>query len=105
MSNESRRIELHQELKTLLGSNNVYFQPPESIAMQYPAIIYERSDIKNVHADDSVYTSTCVYRIIVVDYDPTSEIVDRLSKKYPKIKYIRHYVSEKLNHDVFSLYY
>ena len=105
MSNETRRLILQAELEALLGSGNVYFQPPESISINYPAIIYERSDIKNVHADNVVYGSTCAYRITVVDSDPTSEIVDRLSKQYPKIKYNRHYVFNKLNHDVFTLYY
>ena len=105
MSNETRRLALQAELETLLGSGNVYFQPPESISIQYPAIIYERSDIKNVHADNVVYGSTCAYRITVVDADPTSDVVDRLSKWYPKIKYNRHYVFNKLNHDVFTLYY
>ncbi len=105
MSNETRRIELQYELESTLGSTNVYFQPPESINIKYPAIIYERSGIQNVHADNSVYTGSCVYRIIVIDPDPTSEIVEKVSKQYPTIKYNRHYVINKLNHDVFLLYY
>ena len=102
---ETRRLELQTELETILGSRNVYFQPPESIKISYPAIIYERYDIKNIHANNSVYAGTCVYRVTVVDSDPTSEIVSKLSRRYPTIKYNRHFVTEKLNHDVFLLYY
>lgn len=105
MSNETRRLELQAELEALLGSENVYFQAPEDDAMSYPAIVYERSDIKSVHADNLVYTGSCVYKVIVMDFDPTSEIVEKLSKQYPTIKYNRHYVVDKLNHDVFTLYY
>lgn len=105
MSNETRRQELHSQLKILLGSNNVYFQEPDSISMNYPAIVYERSDIKNMHADNVVYGSVCAYKIVVIDSDPTSEIVDKLSKQYPTIKYNRHFVYNKLNHDVFTLLY
>jgi hypothetical protein len=102
---ENRRTQLQTELETLLGSRNVYFQPPESIKISYPAIIYERYDIKNIHANNAVYAGSCIYRITVIDSDPTSEIVSKLSRRYPMIKYNRHFVSEKLNHDVFTLYY
>lgn len=102
---ETRRRKLQTELETILGSKNVYFQPPESIKMSYPAIVYERYDIKNAHAGNAVYARSCVYKVTVVDMDPTSEIVDKLSTQYPTIKYSRHFVSDKLNHDVFLLYY
>ena len=38
------RYELHEFLCEILGSRNVYFQPPESVKMKYPAIVYERTD-------------------------------------------------------------
>lgn len=102
---ESRRLQLQTELETLLGSRHVYFQPPESIKLSYPAIVYERYDIKNVHASNAFYIGTYAYRVIVIDMDPTSEIVEKLAKQYPTIKFNRHYVSDKLNHDAFILYY
>ena len=102
---ETRRLQLHEVLKTLLGSNHVYFQPPESIKLSYPCIIYERYDIKNTHADDMRYLGTCVFKIIVIDSDPTSEIVEKVSMEFPTIKFNRHYVSDRLNHDVFILTY
>ena len=42
------RYELHEFLCEILGSRNVYFQPPESVKMKYPAIVYERTEIKIV---------------------------------------------------------
>ena len=49
------RYELHEFLCEILGSRNVYFQPPESVKMKYPAIVYERTEIKNRFANDAVY--------------------------------------------------
>ena len=49
------RIGLHEILCETLGSKNVYFQPPESVKMNYPAIVYSRSDIENDHANNQVY--------------------------------------------------
>ena len=36
------RLELQSVLEQTLGSRNVYFQPPASVKMKYPAIVYER---------------------------------------------------------------
>ena len=41
------RLELDEELVKILGSKNVYFQPPESLKLNYPAIVYSLSNISN----------------------------------------------------------
>lgn len=98
------RLQLQSELEELLGSRNVYFQPPASVQMRYPAIVYSRSDIENKHADDSVYNQTYFYELIVIDEDPDSEIVSKVSK-LPTCRFDRHYTADNLNHDVFTIYY
>ena len=35
------RLELHALLVELLGSTNVYYEPPETLKMSYPAIRYQ----------------------------------------------------------------
>ena len=98
------RLELHEELVTLLGSRNVYYQPPESIKLKYPAIIYSRSNIDNTFADNDVYLQDVAYQITVIDSDPDSVIVKKMSL-FPKTRFNRHYTSDNLNHDVFITYY
>ena len=98
------RLELQSMLETLLGSRNVYFQPPESIKLQYPAIVYSRSNIDNTNADDAMYTQNRSYEVTVIDANPDSSIVDRLSR-IPKCRFDRHFSSDNLNHDVFTLYF
>lgn len=98
------RLDLHELLCEVLGSRNVYYSPPESVKIKYPAIVYSRSDINNKFANDSVYKQSHVYSITVIDDDPDSEIVERMSS-IPKCKFDRHFVSDNLNHDVFTLYY
>lgn len=97
------RLALHELLCEILGSRNVYFQPPESVNMKYPAIRYSRDDIDNVSADNVVYKQDVSYMITVIDRNPDSEIVERISQ-IPHIRYDRHYVSDNLNHDVYTLY-
>lgn len=98
------RLQLHEELVNILGSRNVYFQPPESVKINYPAIIYARDSINNTFADDEVYNQTRSYSITVIDSDPDSEIVDKVSRM-KTCRHNRHFTADNLNHDVFIIYY
>lgn len=98
------RLDLQTKLETLLGSKNVYYQPPASVRINYPAIVYSRSNIENRHADDDVYMQAYFYEVVVIDEDPDSEIIENISK-LPGCRFDRHYTSDNLNHDVFTLYY
>lgn len=100
----NNRLELHELLCEVLGSRNVYFQPPESLTMKYPAIVYSRNRMNDNHANDDVYKRSLVYTITVIDKDPDSEIVERVSR-LPMCSYDRHFTSDNLNHDVFTIYY
>ena len=96
------RLKLHEILCGIV--NNVYYQPPSTVKMKYPAIVYAREDIDNVFADDSVYAQSHSYQITVIDENPDSEIVMAVSK-LPRCRFNRHFTSEILNHDTFILIY
>ena len=98
------RIDLQNVLEELLGSRNVYYQPPESLKINYPAIVYARKTIDNSYANNSVYKQNYAYEITVIDKNPDSEIVNKVSK-LPTCRFDRHFKSDNLNHDVFTLYY
>lgn len=98
------RLELHEKLVEILGSRNVYFQSPESMKLQYPAIVYTRSDIRNTFANNEVYKQSHFYELTVIDYDPDSEIVSKVSK-LPGIRFNRHFAKDNLNHTTFTIYY
>ena len=98
------RIDLQNVLEKILGSRNVYYQPPESLKMSYPAIVYSRKTIDNLYANNSVYKQNYAYEITVIDKNPDNEIVNKVSK-LPTCRFDRHFKSDNLNHDVFTLYY
>lgn len=98
------RLELHEVLCETLGSRNVYFQPPASVCMQYPAIVYSRNRIDNDFADNTVYKQKYSYEVTVIDKNPDSEIPKRASL-LPMCRFDRHYVVDNLNHDIFTIYY
>lgn len=98
------RLELQTKLEELLGSRNVYYQPPESIKMEYPAIVYSKDDIKLTHANDTVYSKKVKYSLIVISKKPDDPVIDKLLE-VPYCSYDTSYKSDNLNHDVLTLYY
>ena len=98
------RPELQDLLEQVLGSENVYFQPPGSLQMKYPAIVYNRDEIAVEFAGNNPYLLTKRYQVTVIDRDPDSDIPDRIAA-LPMCLFGRHFVANNLNHDVFSLYF
>lgn len=98
------RLDLQTTLEKILGSRNVYFQPPSSVRMQYPAIVYSRKDIEKRSADDRAYRKLPSYEVILVDKNPDSKYVEMILD-LPYCSFDRHYESDNLNHDVFTLYF
>lgn len=99
---EKRRIELHEILCGCLGSREVHFQPTNNVEMTYPAIVYSRDNIGNIFADNKVYTQSHAYKIVVMDKSPNSKIVENISL-LPHCRFVQHYKSDNLNHDVFII--
>lgn len=86
------------------GAENVYYQPPTGLKMKYPCICYERSKIRNAAANDKVYIQRFFYQITVIDTDPDSEMTAAVAK-LERVSHDRHFVSDNLHHDVFTIYY
>lgn len=100
------RLDLHEKLVNLLGSNHVYFQPPESIRMVYPCFVYERSYMEVDPADDKKYVTHMRYELMYISKDPdTNDFIESVLNTFDYCAYTRHFVSDNLNHEVFDLYY
>jgi len=97
-----RRLELHQILKKFCP--NVYFQPGNNITLTFPAIVYQRSTANTRHADNQPYNVTDQYEITAIDRDPDSGI-HRMIATLPSSRHNRFFISDGLNHDVFSLFF
>lgn len=98
------RLELQSKFEDILGSRNVYFQPPSSVRMQYPAIVYSRKDIEGRFANDKIYQKLPCYEAILIDKNPDSEFIDKILG-LPYCSFDRHYEADNLNHDVFTIFY
>lgn len=98
------RLELQQLLETLLGSRNVYFQPPNGLKILYPAIVYEWDDQRVQYADNQPHLKTRRYTVTSISRDPDSIIPDKIAElQYSSFN--RSFPANDLNHVVFNLYF
>lgn len=100
-----RRLQLNQLLSEVSGVVDVYFQPPENVRMAYPCIRYYRGRPKVDRADDVAYHFTQCYELIVIDFDPDSEIPRYIVEHFPTATINATYVSNNLYHTPITLYY
>ena len=98
------RLALHSVLQELLGSSNVYYQPPESIKMQYDAIRYSKKTKHSKYANDRKYSMIDCYEVMVISRLPDNPVIKKLLS-LPYCSYDRHYIADNLHHDVLTIYW
>lgn len=109
---------LIQDLKDLLGTDEVYFQPaPDGetdaygnsfifTGMDYPCFVMKRTRAFQSRANDHVYIFRPGYEVTYINRDePDPEMVEMVMQKFPCCHYERHYVADNLHHDLFMIYY
>ena len=98
------RKKLHKILEDILGTKNVYFQPPENIKIGYPCIIYSQSGYDIDRADNTAYRITPAYTIMYVSkkYDTTMvpKILTLLNGRFDT-----SYISDNLYHYVITIFF
>lgn len=99
-----QRLDLQALLVYILGSDNVYFQPPPSIKMLYPCIVYNRDYEATRFAGDKPYSHKKRYQVTVIDRNPDSIIPAKIAE-LPMCIFERFYAADNLNHDVYKLFF
>lgn len=101
----ANRLQLQRDFESLTGVQKVYFQPPESVKLVYPCIIYDFDRFDVDYSDDSIYRMHSKYSVTLIDKNPDSLIAESMMKKFKYISSNRSFVSDNLNHWVFTLFY
>lgn len=98
------RLYLQAKFEEILGSRNVYFQPPASLLMKYPAIRYDIKDIKTEAANNvSTYIASTGYECTLITKEPDTEYLQKIFK-LPYCKFGRYYKASNLHHYTFTIY-
>ena len=97
------RLELHEELMDILQT--CYYQPPETLKITYPCIIYHINRVDYRKANNRSYARFKSYQITVIDRDPDSDIYDKIMDHFEMCRFERFFTTDNLNHWILNLYY
>lgn len=104
-TSEERRIGLDSKLRALLGNNNTYFQPPETVKLKYDCIIYSLSGVSTKRADNKNYDNIRKYDLLHIHRDPDKDLIDEIAEAFIYAAFDRRYISDNLYHDAYTIYY
>lgn len=96
------RSQLHSLLKAF--TPDVYFQPPNGLALKYPCIVYKIDNADTKFADNKPYSYTERYQITVIDQDPDTAL-RFLVAALPMCRFDRAFASDDLNHYVYNIFF
>lgn len=100
---DDHRKELEEMFAEVLGNDNVYFSPPESVRMNYECIVYERVSGLTHFADNKPYRVSERYIATIISKDPDTKTPYKLASQ-EKCTFDRSYSSDGLYHFVFTVY-
>lgn len=94
------RLDLQEALEKI--GCPVHYQPPSSIHLTYPCIIYELDGINSIFADNKVYIGHSKFNVTYITKDADSHIPKQIVDlvKYGSIK--RQFKQDNLYHTVIS---
>lgn len=90
-------------LRQAVQYDRVYFQPPENLKIEYPAIVFHLSKIEIDHASDVPYKGAKEYSVTLITKDPEPDVIDEILK-IPYSSLDTTYISDGMNHFVFTVY-
>lgn len=98
------RLYLQGQFESILGTRNVYFQPPESVSMKYPAIVYKPKDFRMKSANNTNgYIQSEGYEGTLILREPDTQYLAKIFK-IPYCRFDRYYASNNLHHYTFTIY-
>lgn len=106
MSQLTRRQQLDLELKSIIGSAKLYWEPPANKQLLGdPRVIYLRDGADIKRADNLLYKFMQRYQITIVYTNPDCTLPKEIMEHFPLCSYDRDFVSDNLYHSILVLYY
>lgn len=101
LPNVDMRGRMHTLFKRI--TKNVYYQPPSSIRLEYPCIVYQPVSVETQSANDIGYLNTTSYQITVIDRDPESLIPYEILNSFSKGRLEQMYTTDNLHHTTINI--
>lgn len=99
---EKDRLKLHTILSGYIKDTPQY-QPPGTLYLQYPSLVYHVIDIETDYANNEIYSATIVYEVTYISRDVTDNTPFQMIAEIPYTTFSNAYVVDKLNHTLLNI--
>lgn len=94
---------LHSYLEALLPNVTLYFQPPESIKLEYPCLIYRLDNVFSKNADNVPYIVKNRYSLTLITKKVEEDMYYKLLS-LESAKYERLFIADGLYHLIVTIH-
>lgn len=83
---------------------NIYFTPPDSVALKYPACVVTREDIEILKANNNIYNVNVAYKVVYISKEEGDDIFLKVMNLFNHSTFRTEYKYNGLYHKVFVVY-
>lgn len=110
MANEQTRYrweDVRDKLYLVNNTQNVYYDPPDSIRMEYPCFRFENNNYDVTHADNKAYIKKPRWTVTYItrDVEEIEIVTDQMLNIFMYCNFDTSFRSDNLEHAVFNLYF
>lgn len=100
-----KRVDIQEKFKFLLGSNNVYYQPPANLKMKYPAIVYSLDGLDVKHFDNTRLINKNCFSVTHIYRNESENLVETMLKNFEYISFDNRSIVDGIYNDHFTIYW
>lgn len=100
-----KRVDIQEKFKFLLGSNNVYYQPPANLKMKYPAIVYSLDGLDVKRFDNTRLINKNCFSVTHIYRNESENLVETMLKNFEYISFDNRSIADGIYNDHYTIYW
>ena len=100
-----KRVDIQEKFKFLLGSNNVYYQPPANLKMKYPAIVYSLDGLDVKRFDNTKLINKNCFSVTHIYRNESENLVETMLKNFEYISFDNRSIVDGIYNDHYTIYW
>lgn len=100
-----KRVDIQEKFKFLLGSNNVYYQPPANLKMKYPAIVYSLDGLDVKRFDNKRLINKNCFSVTHIYRNESENLVETMLKNFEYISFDNRSIVDGIYNDHYTIYW
>lgn len=100
-----KRVDIQEKFKFLLGSNNVYYQPPANLKMKYPAIVYSLDGLDVKRFDNTRLINKNCFSVTHIYRNESENLVEAMLKNFEYVSFDNRSIVDGIYNDHYTIYW